>query len=296
MDLRIPSIEVPGSAQNSLAGTYLRGFMSRKPAYLEPGSAGVELHTRRDGFVMPGGEKLARYAHVCDFAPARGVPPTWPHILATPLQLSLVTAPDFPVRFAGLIHLQHRIWQRRPLVAGETMNIEARIMPHVDTTRGNEFDLETRIEARDGLAWTETLTFLARGPRSRPPRRRNRDEDTAPRWTDAYRFPAPANIGRRYARVSGDFNPIHLSTVTARWFGFSQPIAHGMWTLARSLAALVGNREAIEVQAEFRSPVSLPAELELLSREEGDSMEFELHTVGGNRPTLIGSLRTPEDV
>lgn len=295
MDLRIPSIEVPGSAQKSLTGAYLRGFVSRKPGYLEPGSSGVELYTRGEGVRIPGGEQLARYMRLCDFAPGRGVPLTWPHILATPMQLSLVTAPGFPVRLAGLIHLKHRILQHRPLVAGEVVDIEARVRPHVDTSRGNEFDLETHIEARDGVVWSETLTFLARGPRSRPPRR-HRAETETPRWTDAYHFPAPANMGRRYARVSGDYNPIHLSTVTARWFGFRQPIAHGMWTLSRSLAALIGNRDALAVEAEFRSPVMLPAELELLSREDGDLVEFELYTTGGNRPTLNGSLRTPDPI
>lgn len=289
MDLRIPSIEVPGSVQNSLTGAYLRGFLSRKPGHLEPGSGGVELCADQEEVQVPGGKLLSQYAALCGFAPGRGVPPTWPHIMATRMQLGLVTAPQFPVRLAGLIHLKHELHQLRPLAVNETVGVQARILPHEDTTRGNEFRLVTDIHAREGLVWSETLTFLARGLRSRPPRG-SRNGDDSPRWTDAFEFAAPASIGRRYARVSGDFNPIHLSSVTARWFGFSRPIAHGMWTLARCVGALMGNRDSLSLQAEFRSPAFLPTTLQLLSREEGDHSDFELRNSETERACLVGAL------
>jgi acyl dehydratase len=50
---------------------------------------------------------------------------------------------------------------------------------------------------------------------------------------------APADIGRRYGLVSGDMNPIHLSAPSAKLFGFRQAIAHGLWTKARALAAML---------------------------------------------------------
>ena len=52
----------------------------------------------------------------------------------------------------------------------------------------------------------------------------------------------PGDIGRRYAGVSGDPNPIHMYAVTARLFGFKSAIAHGMWSYARVLAALGAQR------------------------------------------------------
>ncbi|MBX9396182.1 hypothetical protein K4749_21935 [Streptomyces sp. TRM72054] len=70
-----------------------------------------------------------------------------------------------------------------------------------------------------------------------------------------------ADIGRRYAAVSGDRNPIHLYPLTACLFGFPRPIAHGMWTVARCLAAH-GTPKAVLVRAEFRAPVPLPGTVE----------------------------------
>ena len=46
------------------------------------------------------------------------------------------------------------------------------------------------------------------------------------------------DLGRRYAAISGDYNPIHLGALSAKLFGFKQAIAHGMWSKARCLAAL----------------------------------------------------------
>jgi acyl dehydratase len=81
----------------------------------------------------------------------------------------------------------------------------------------------------------------------------------------------PGDIGRRYAGVSGDRNPIHLHALTARAFGFPSAIAHGMWTLARSLATLdgrLGERHNSEV--EFRAPLRIPGRARLrLAGEDG---------------------------
>lgn len=46
------------------------------------------------------------------------------------------------------------------------------------------------------------------------------------------------DIGRRYAAVSGDYNPHHLYGWTARLIGYPRQIAHGMWTLSRCLSSV----------------------------------------------------------
>ena len=76
----------------------------------------------------------------------------------------------------------------------------------------------------------------------------------------------PGDIGRRYAAVSGDRNPIHLHGLSARLFGQQGAIAHGMWTKARCLAALQGHLpEAFTVEVAFKLPVRLPAKVAFAS-------------------------------
>jgi acyl dehydratase len=62
-----------------------------------------------------------------------------------------------------------------------------------------------------------------------------------------------------YARVSSDFNPIHLSDRAARFFGLRGAIAHGMWSLARSMAWPPTPAIGTRIETQFLTPVQLPA-------------------------------------
>jgi len=77
-------------------------------------------------------------------------------------------------------------------------------------------------------------------------------------------------LGRRYASVSGDRNPIHMHASSARLFGFPQAIAHGMWTKARALAALESTLpDAYTVDVSFRKPILLPGRVTFDVRDDG---------------------------
>ena len=59
--------------------------------------------------------------------------------------------------------------------------------------------------------------------------------------------------------MSGDHNPIHLYPITAKALGFPRQIAHGMWTMARCVAALENRLpDAVRVDVAFKKPVLLP--------------------------------------
>jgi acyl dehydratase len=105
-------------------------------------------------------------------------------------------------------------------------------------------------------------------------------------------FSVPSAIGRRYARTTGDFNPIHLSRWSAHLFGFRRAIAHGMWTLARSLA-LIEDRRARAVTAcdvTFKRPLYLPTEAELRFGP-GALTAFAVTSNAGAHVHLTGTLR-----
>ena len=103
----------------------------------------------------------------------------------------------------------------------------------------------------------------------------------------------PGDIGRRYASVSGDRNPIHLHGLSARLFGQKGAIAHGMWTKARCLAALQGHLpEAYAVEVAFKLPVRLPAKVAFASWQEDDERRFALHDARSGKPHLTGALTT----
>lgn len=60
-------------------------------------------------------DKLDAYRKVCGFEESSLLPPTYPHVLAFPLQMQLMTSQEFPFPLLGLIHLANRIRTHRPL-------------------------------------------------------------------------------------------------------------------------------------------------------------------------------------
>jgi acyl dehydratase len=105
------------------------------------------------------------------------------------------------------------------------------------------------------------------------------------------RWQLPAQLGRDYAKASGDFNPIHLHALSAKAFGFRRAIAHGMWTLGRTLAALQPSKQldAANVQGDFKSPILLPAETTLWTAAlSATGRDFEVRDLAGERLHLRG--------
>ena len=105
------------------------------------------------------------------------------------------------------------------------------------------------------------------------------------------RWMLPADLGRRFAKVSGDFNPIHTSVIGARIFGFRRAIAHGMWTLGRALAAQQppGGLDQAQAHCDFKLPIFLPGQVAQWSRPvTGPRREFEVRNVAGDKPHMRG--------
>jgi acyl dehydratase len=97
-------------------------------------------------------------------------------------------------------------------------------------------------------------------------------------------------VGADYAAVSSDRNPIHTSRLMARAFGFPRPIAHGMWSKARCLAALEGRLpDAYAVDVSFKLPILLPARVALSTGVDGGcGWRFALHDAKSGKPHLTG--------
>ena len=99
-------------------------------------------------------------------------------------------------------------------------------------------------------------------------------------------------LGRRYGGVSGDRNPIHMHSLTAKPLGFPAAIAHGMWTKARALAQL-GSRlpDSFEIDVRFRKPILLPARVEFAEATTGDETGFAVRDAKRQIPHLDGRIR-----
>jgi acyl dehydratase len=275
--------------------SYARIIATRKPATVPPGDSTPRIEATLAPIRLDAG-RLARYVALCEAPRADVVPIAYPHMLASGMHLAMLSSPAFPIGVLGLVHVRNRIVRERAQDVSEPMALRSWIEGHRDTARGQEFDLETEGSVGGRVIWRETCTFLARGRNrsgSRAGTERTAGEVQGGGPVASSSFAAPVDLGRRYASVSGDYNPIHLADFTARPFGFRKAIAHGMWTLARCAAELgeAGMAGPATLDVTFRLPVYLPAWVVLESRASGDAVTFELKDSSAGRACLSGVLR-----
>jgi acyl dehydratase len=271
----------------SLSGLYARAVVG--PAL--PGGSSSALPDRQlvlDG-VEVSGERVAAYSRVCGFGLRSVAPATYPHVLAFPLHMSVMTDRSFPFSVLGLVHVANRIEVWEPIEIGSRLGLTVwaeDLRPH---RRGRQFDLVSEAAVDGATVWRGRSNYLHRGDGD-PAAPAPPDDDPSPLAVTAD-WDVPGDVGRRYAEVSGDRNPIHMHALSARLFGFPSAIAHGMWTKARCLAAFEGRvPDTFTVEAAFKSPLRIPGKARLRSGAVDGGWAFRLESRDGEHTHLVGSL------
>jgi acyl dehydratase len=226
------------------------------------------------------------YSEVCGFPNKDTVPLSYLHVLGFPLHLRVMTDPAFPFPAIGTVHLSNIITGYRPVAVGETVAVTVhpeRLQPHV---KGQTVDFVTEVTSDGVLVWEGRSTYLRRG-------RGSADARSTPVFDDVagpgVTWPLAGDLGRRYAAVSGDHNPIHLYPLTAKALGFPRQIAHGMWSKARCIAALENRLpDAVTVEVAFKKPIFLPGKVSFASKPTDTGYAFALTSPKDGSPHLLG--------
>ncbi len=266
---------------------------------LAPGETIPRIEAVADA-VSPDSLRLASvYSDVTGFAAADPLPITFPVVLTSGLQLAVMSAPEFPLPVLGIVHTRQTITRFRHFSGRERLSASVVVEGHRIVRGGGEFDLVTELRAGSETVWRGVTTILSRGIRGDGVKRLAEQPPTGS-VTRSVRWRLGADQGRRYAAVSGDYNPIHLTALSARLFGFPRAIAHGWWTLARCLAEMDTDvPEAAEVDVRFLAPVSLPGTVTFESgplTAVGKRARFEVRGRTGKEHDarlIVGTLGEP---
>ena len=274
--------------QPSMPGLLLRAAVNRKPA----GMGAVPTLSAQLERMVANPKKLRRYNSVCGFENNACQPATYPHIAAFSLQMEMLLHKSFPFSPIGMVHTRNRISQLRPIGLDEPLALHCSVSASRDTDIGLEVDIVTEASAAGEVVWTELTTVLKRGKTKAPAPRTAKQHAPLPTYEQCENWSLAANLGRRYASVSGDYNPIHLFPASAKLLGFKRHIAHGMWSKARCLAALQNRlkAEAFSIDVDFKTPLFLPADVSLHYGENENGIAFSLRNAAGNRPHVNGTL------
>lgn len=257
----------------------------------KPGAAPVIPHNTvtLKNLVLQG-EHIAAYNAVCEL-PEGSFAITYPQVVAAPLHMHVMLQPNFPLPLLGIVHLRNVITQKGVLSVGVPYDVRVQLGESRRSKLGIEVDVLTDYLAGGETLWSAITTILYRIKAKA--RSGKSASAAAPAVTANYLpFAVPEDIGRRYAPVAQDYNPIHLYPLTAKMLGFDRAIAHGMWSVARSLGLLLPSYGGLpaRLDIQFKQPLLLPGRVTLKHHRTGQGLDFELLAREGGKTHFSGRL------
>ncbi|RVW01742.1 MaoC/PaaZ C-terminal domain-containing protein [Rhodococcus spongiicola] len=278
--------EQPGTLDN-----YARAAFSALPFVKPSGRKSLPKDTLALSGLRVDHDNLAAYAKVCGLRFGDTLPITYPFTLVFPTVMRLLTLREFPFPAIGSVHIGNLIEQHRPISVSEPLDVKVRaenLRPH---PKGTQVDLVSEVSVGRELVWRQVSSFLKMHPTGAPKEPKAEHAEEVP--------PPPTRTLRvdqktisRYAAVSGDRNPIHISSLGARAFGFPGTIAHGMWSAAAVLQPLEGRLpEAVTYAVRFGKPILLPATVNLYADRTPDGWDLSLKNPKKGYPHLNATVR-----
>ena len=215
------------------------------------------------------------------------------YILAQRAQAALMLQKQFTIAIPGLVHIANQLEEVNPIDYSAPFDILATVDVEYKAT-GSLIPVFNVDFIQKGVIVTRCQsTYLAKRKSNKPKSTAAVDDPvTKPFLTEELSI--PANAGRQYAKVAGDRNPIHTSTLLAKVFGFKRPIAHGWYLVSKivNLCEQHQNTTYKTINVEFKSPVFLPGAIVLQVEEKSDGiLLFSALSKESNRLVLTGSLR-----
>lgn len=235
---------------------------------------------------------LKAYNKVCGFANRAVIPPTYLHMYIFPMFMDMFVNKAFPFKVIGGVHVRNSITQHRQIRCSEFLDLHCELVNLQEVDKGFEYDVYATAHVGEELVWESTITNMTINKKGSGGKKKQHEEMN---WSDwqTQTLVAPKDIGRQYAKVSGDYNPIHLYNPTAKLLGFKRAIAHGMWAKAFALSKLsdvYADEDAFRVDVKFKLPVFLPAKLNLFSQAENNETVFWLRDQKTDKPHLEASI------
>lgn len=257
-----------------LAAQYWQAFTQTKPGLSENQEIPRAVLEVERVTVDP--EALLRF---CDFVGStEAFPLSFAYVLAQPAHLHMINQPGFPVRSMGLVHAQNRIERLQPIDPKAPFALQIAVVDDCTRRRGREFTVETQFlqHGKRCLAMRSGYLSRVRGAERNKEKLPVEAPPPPPLVPGALieTVPFASNFGRRYARVSGDYNPIHLASWLARPFGFRRAIAHGIGALA-CIDAVLGRHQGGSTRllsVVFKRPVDLPSHPQLHATASVDTV------------------------
>ncbi len=283
-----------------MLGLYLQAAMKKARPFSAADVEGLQRAPVLWENLLPNTRRYKKYCELAGWQQDDSMHPLYWQVRSLPLQLKLISSPQSPFAMLGLVHISNRVTdytQCRPDIPCELIVRFGQVFQH---RRGYAFEVVVTATQRGKPVYAAVGTYLARTGHSATglPAWEERDMTLPDDTSELTPIQASGGLIRHYARVSGDYNPIHLSQVTAKLFGFKRAIAHGMWTAARVISDLQASRQLSgqEIDIQFKRPLFLPGKAKAVVGLTSENTSFSVLSEGtASEPTvyMCGTLRSP---
>ncbi|TDM00605.1 MAG: hypothetical protein C4K58_05280 [Flavobacteriaceae bacterium] len=265
------------------AGTNILGLFAKA---LVPKSKSIpkdslpEKIIRQDVFVYDDA-LIGKYKKLCGFEPShKHFALAYVTTMSFPLQLQLLVDKAFPHAVLGIIHLKNTVEQFRSFVLEDIARVEVSFNPSKDHSLGTVYVVKTQVFDKN-----EELLCQVLADNLKIHKKRENKRNSSPRYDALFGeetlWELPSNLGRSYASISKDINPIHLFGFSAKLFGFKRQITHGMYAYNRAFANLeasVNPLSAFVFSIDFLKPLYLPGKANFVKKKQEDKVIFEVQS------------------
>jgi len=285
-----------------LAGAMVKALLLPRKGFKQ----NIGLPDIRGSWVVAQADPIAlkNYHEVLGLTQGEHLPVLYPHVLAGGLHMNMLTHKLFPFGLLGAVHLKNRITQHSPIKNTQVMDIhsamgEFRLLP-----KGLEFDFSTKVTVEGEKVWEEVSTYFMAGKfggKENPSSETSFELATLENTNDLADWPVPKDRGKKYAKISGDYNPIHMSATLAKLFGLKRDIAHGFGIVAEAInysSAMVEiensdlNQQKIQVDVVFKGPVFLESQAVLKQNQSQDKNRFDVYCGDNPKPSICCAVIT----
>jgi len=242
-------------------------------------------------------DHLKNFGEICGL-PSHGefLYPLYPLTFIYPLVLGVLGHKKAPLSVLRMLNTKLEVASHRRIGVRETPRIisetgSPRIVP-----KGLELDLTFSVQADHETVWESLHTFYYRGKFGE----RNSSQSDQPELSlvsepeTAASWYVPDGIGLGFARISGDANPIHYSSLYARLQGFKRDFAQPLLILSKSLSCFSDfDPSRFGLLAWFKGPVYYGSNVSLKGVSSGEGIRLDIYCEDNPRPSLSCQLSKP---
>ncbi|MGO8987782.1 MAG: MaoC family dehydratase [bacterium] len=239
-------------------------------------------------------------AHLRDFGEVCGLPshgeflyPLYPMTFVYPLVLRVLGHKKAPLSVFRMLNTKLQVTSHRRIGVREPLRIISETGALRVVPKGLALDLTSAVQANHETVWESLQTFYYRGKfgEGNPSHSDQPDLPVLSRPETVASWYLPDGIGFRFARISGDANGIHYSSLYARLHGFKRDFAQPLLILSKSLSCFSDfDPSRFRLLALFKGPVYYKSNVSLKGISSGEGIRFDIYCEDNLRPSLSCQL------